>query len=488
MSYLYENHLHSEFDINIPMEEKDKLECKICGKTANSINALPGHIGAKHGVKFEDYLVKYFMSNKRPVCPICSGPTRYLRGEYCFKKYCVAHAKEARSAAAKHKGFGKNGFDVKWKTGKTKYDDSSIAAQAEKIIGKNNPSFMPEEEYQNKKNSLQALSINLITSYECFSGNSMMVKAECSLCNRIIQKTFVNLMDNPTCPSCTNGKSKEEKEVFEFVYQLDNDVRRSVRSILNGLELDIYCENKKIAIEYNGLFWHTEDKIGKKYHSIKTEKCLENGIKLIHIFSDEWSNKKEIVKSILSHKFGMNKKVINTRKMILAETDVNKTLINFFDTCHISGHAQYTKAFYLIDPTTKEIVAALSLRKPFVSKYGKQTIEIARYATKLNCSVPGGFSRLLKNAILWCKIQQYDKIMTYADLRYGDGKVYLNTGFEFTGKTDLDYWYTDTKVRSNRFQYRAQNGKTEKEIALENGVKKIYGCGSNIWIKDLIVA
>jgi len=95
--------------------------------------------------------------------------------------------------------------------------------------------------------------------------------------------------------------------------------------------------------------------------------------------------------------------------------------------------------------------------------------------------VTGGLTRLLKKASIWAKSENYTGIVTYADLRFGNGDGYLTAGFEFKKDTGPDYWYTDGKVRYDRFQFRAKNGKSEKEIAKERKVFKINGCGSNIF-------
>jgi len=70
-------------------------------------------------------------------------------------------------------------------------------------------------------------------------------------------------------------------------------------------------------------------------------------------------------------------------------------------------------------------------------------------------------------------------------LRFGTGEVYSKNHFQFVGTTDVDYWYTNGKQRYNRFKYRAKNGKSEKHIAEESNVKRIYGCGSNIYLYQL---
>lgn len=131
-----------------------------------------------------------------------------------------------------------------------------------------------------------------------------------------------------------------------------------------------------------------------------------------------------------------------------------------------------------------KIVCALSLRKSFHSKYNGM-IEIARFSSALNTNVVGGFGKLLKEVRKWAINEGYKNILTYADLRFGKGDVYKINGFDLIDTTNPDYWYTDTRKRYNRFQYRAQPGKSEKQVAHEAGVQKVYGCGSNIYILKL---
>ena len=87
--------------------------------------------------------------------------------------------------------------------------------------------------------------------------------------------------------------------------------------------------------------------------------------------------------------------------------------------------------------------------------------------------------KLFKVSKQWAKDEGYDKILTYADRRFGEGDVYLKAGFERIGEPSPDYWYTDGKIREGRFKYRAQDGLSEKEFTRAKKVKAIYGCGSN---------
>ena len=68
-------------------------------------------------------------------------------------------------------------------------------------------------------------------------------------------------------------------------------------------KINILIPSAKIGIEYDGLKWHTEW-FGKKdhmYHSNKTIKCNEKGYGLIHVFEDEYVNKKQLVLNKIKH-------------------------------------------------------------------------------------------------------------------------------------------------------------------------------------------
>lgn len=97
------------------------------------------------------------------------------------------------------------------------------------------------------------------------------------------------------CLNCTENKSKKEKELVSFLKSIipkDIEIIENDRNILERAELDIYIPDKNIAIEFNGIYWHTE-KQGKNkwYHYNKWEKCNNKGIQLITVLEDDWERK-----------------------------------------------------------------------------------------------------------------------------------------------------------------------------------------------------
>src|SRR5690606_28109573 len=92
------------------------------------------------------------------------------------------------------------------------------------------------------------------------------------------------------CPKCANESftSQGEQEILSFLSNRGDFVINSDRTILDNKELDIVIPGKKVAIEYNGLYWHSDKVVHKNYHLQKTLEAEAKGYQLIHIFEDEW--------------------------------------------------------------------------------------------------------------------------------------------------------------------------------------------------------
>lgn len=316
----------------------------------------------------------------------------------------------------------------------------------------------------------------LIENNFAYIGNKQKIKIKHLACGKVWNPNIDNLLHKRSrCPNCSNRISKPETEICDFVISLGVKVEPNTRSIISPLELDIYCPDQKVAIEYNGFHWHGENQKSKNYHRNKTELCAQKGIQLIHIFPDEWREKKEIVKSVICNKLGLCENKIFARKCEIKNIDNRESNV-FFSTNHIAGPVRCKKSFGLY--FNDELVAAISYRFPLQKKKYPNCMEIARFATKLNGRVVGAFGKLLKTSLPWLREEKIGNILSYADLRYGTGKVYEALNFSLLGKTDLDYWYTDGISRFNRFKFRAKKPLTEKEVATKNRVWKIYGCGN----------
>jgi transposase-like protein len=285
-------------------------------------------------------------------------------------------------------------------------------------------------------------------------------------------------------------RSAAEIELYEFLTsQFPEHVwKNSDKTIINPYELDIVNETHKIAIEYCGLYWHSEVSSGKRfgYHRDKYIRCQEAGYKLITVFETDDQNK---IKSLLLKILGKTTK-IGARKTAIGEIS-SSVAMQFHKTHHlhnaVGSHVHFGLFF------EGEIVMVASFGKNrFSSEY---QYECSRITSHSNITVVGGVSRLIGHFI---KTHDPSSIVTFADLRFGNGNVYKKCGFEYIENTQPNYWYSKrysaplySRVKFQKHKLQSQLDsfdpmKTEFENMVDNGWDRIWDCGNAkfVWKKQ----
>jgi len=296
-----------------------------------------------------------------------------------------------------------------------------------------------------------------------------------------------------TCPLCNPRKfkkSKAESEVADFIKGLNFNIICNNRSIIFPYELDIVIEDEKIAIEYHGVFYHTENVISntrknidpKKYHLMKYEMCKEQGYSLIQIFEDEWIFKKRIVQERLKQILNVhNRQRIHARKCIIKEID-SKVKNKFLKKFHIQGRdASVIKIGAFFEDT---LISVMTFSKGNISKgskYVKNVWELNRFCSNYNFHIPGIASKLLK---YFKRNYEWKEIFSYADLRWSNGNLYYKLGFDLISITSPNYWYLakDSIERIHRFSLRKRPNEpkdiTEMVLRTKEGYRRIWDCGN----------
>lgn len=286
---------------------------------------------------------------------------------------------------------------------------------------------------------------------------------------------------------CNIGKqSKEEKELENFIRSLyKGEIQTNVRKLIHKREIDIYIPELKLAIEYNGLYWHSE-KGGrdKTYHINKLNEANKINIRLIQIFSDEWINKKEIVKNKLTSILNQNKEKIYARNCYIQEIDA-KLKNNFLNKYHIQGEDRSSIKLGLFN--NNKLIGVMTFSTPRSSlgaKYKPNKFELSRYASSKQ--IIGGASKLLKYFI---KKYNPKHIYSYSDNRWTDpnNNMYISIGFNKTKSSSPGYWYTkDYLIRLHRYNFNKLIlkrmgadviNKKEKEIMEDFGYTRVWDCG-----------
>jgi hypothetical protein len=256
------------------------------------------------------------------------------------------------------------------------------------------------------------------------------IKIICPVHGEFEQTPNRHLSGQCGCPKCPSVISYAQQELIDFIKE---DKTINDREVIKPNELDIFIPSKNIAIEYHGIYWHSynklESNIEKYKHHNKASICFDKGIQLIQIFENEWLNKKNIVKSIINAKLGINNKIF-ARKCEIKELS-SKEFNEFCNKSHIQGKLNSVIKLGLIH--YDRLVCVIGF-----NRHSRYDYECTRFCNELNVNVVGGASKLFKYFLNKWKP---NSILSFADRRYSNGRLYKTLGFELIGVTDPGYFY-----------------------------------------------
>lgn len=277
------------------------------------------------------------------------------------------------------------------------------------------------------------------------------------------------------CPACSSSASGQEMSLRNFIASIyEGPVLYNIKDVIPPLEIDIYLPEKKLAIEYNGDYWHSAEQKEKRYHEIKSKACEAKGIRLIHVYECEWLHSREKIESLLRIALGCGYSKIGARKCEVRKIS-NKEARPFNEKNHLQGHrnAQVTYGLFYKD----ELVQLMSFSKMKYNRNLKNDDEweIIRGCPGSNNQIVGGVSKLFKTFT-----REYNPrlVFSYCDFNKFDGKGYEAIGMKFAGYTGPDKFYVD-----NAGYKIGRNPKKRKE--LEESCTTIYGAGSKKYIWKL---
>ncbi len=309
--------------------------------------------------------------------------------------------------------------------------------------------------------------------------------------------TFYNFKKGRRCPECIDhGSSKIEREVLTWTNEFFPNANKEkfYYDDTNGkkfLELDIYIPEIKLGIEYNGLIWHCDKYKKKDFHFNKTKIANGLGIRVLHIFGDEWQNRQDQVKNYLMSVMNKNSINIGARKTELRVVCKEDAEL-FLEQNHIQGSARMEIAFGLY--YNNELVAVMTGDQHHRQGQGNIFV-LNRLAFKSNISVQGGSSKLLKALIAYAKENGYSKLISWSDNRWSEGRVYEKMGFVLEEEMGPDYSYVKKESRISKQSCQKKNlikkgakgtmANTEQELALSLGLHRIYDCGKKRWVMGL---
>jgi hypothetical protein len=293
------------------------------------------------------------------------------------------------------------------------------------------------------------------------------------------QRKFRNVSTCTKCFPILGNTSIKEKELFLFIKSIYND--DIITSYRDGLEIDIYLPKIRLGFEFNGLYWHSDEKLDKNYHLNKTLYFKERDIKIIHIWEDDWDFKKDIIKSQISNWLGLEKLKIFARNCYIKEIKDSRISTQFLNDNHIQGTIRSVIKLGLYHES--ELVSIMT----FDNNEGRNKMEpggwnLSRFCSKKNTKVIGGASKLLKYFINnWSP----KRVISFSDKDWSTGNLYYSLGFKLVNDLKPDYKYIIDNRRVNKQRLTKKKmvskGKNpnlkESELIKEMNIQKIYNVG-----------
>lgn len=302
------------------------------------------------------------------------------------------------------------------------------------------------------------------------------------------QRPDMHANEQHGCPECFGvGPSKGELELLEFIRSLGLVAISEDKQIINPKHLDIVVPGKKIAFEFNGVFFHSEGiHANPRLHMLNKQlACNKVGYKLVHIYEDEWHYKREVVKKTIAHILGVSNQKLHARKLNIVVKSHSETK-QFFEDNHLQGSSRGGICYCLMN--NNEIVAAMQFAISTSIRGNRDVYELVRYAT--TCNIVGGASKLYGAFI---KSNVVSQIISYSDNRIFDGRMYEILGFEKSHVTRPDYTLVKGRRRYHKSNFKKSiiakrypqiydDHLTEHQMCLNMNIFRIYNCGLTKWV------
>ena len=333
--------------------------------------------------------------------------------------------------------------------------------------------------------SMHIVNFDILNDINKFSQiyNSFSYVFEIAEYFNVAESTIIKQATLANLPAKFNKISKPEQQVADFITSHQIVLEQSNRKLCK-FELDIFVGATNMAIEFNGIRYHSSKFKDKNYHLHKTEMCEAKGIQLIHIFEDEWNYKQDIVKSRLLALLGKSNRIY-ARKCTVVEIDTKQNR-EFMNTNHIQGHVGASVKLGL--EYNGELVSVMTFGK---SRFDKSfDYELLRFCNKLNSSVVGGASKLMS-----CFDKKYNSpsVISYADRRWSQGNLYKQLGFTHSHNSAPNFFLVEGNKRVSRQKYQKHKlsklfenvdmEMTAEQITEMNNIYRIYDSGNMVWCR-----
>lgn len=503
--------VHGEFE-QIPNSHLNGRGCDQCGVQtraklkAMSTNGFIDKAKSIHGDKYDYSKTRYVKSklNVTITCPIhgdfTQTPNNHLRGAGCFDcgKFEMGEKQKLDTELWIEKAKSVHG---------DKYDYSYVNYTSSNspvvILCKQHGLFSQRPslhlinggcnkcgiENTSKQNSLSVE--NFITKsgsvhdnkydyslVEYVNANSK-VKIVCPIHGEFDQVAAYH-MGGAGCQKCGIRISKPELAIKDMLDQLGVIYVHGDRSLIKPLELDFYLPEHNLAIEFNGLVWHSEE-FGKDrhYHANKTSLCKAAGVRLVHIWEDDWNRNQGLELEFIRHLVGASTKNKVPARKCKPDIISYRVACDFMNKHHVQGSCTHSVAVGLFHEGELVTVTMFTVRG--------DNYELVRHANADN--VIGSLGK----TVSFFRRHYSNPIYTFCDNTRFLGDSYIKAGFIEAESIAPDYKYVVNGIREHKFLWRRagiakklphiySEDLSERQMMEAAEIYRIWDCGKTRYV------
>ena len=447
-----------------------------------------------------DWLDKLYMYynglSEVPRCPICGRKVALASFFKGYNKYCskqcmyTSNERIEKIMLTQQNRYGGVGFQSKelmekaQHTCKERYGVDNIFSDSRFI-----------------KDNQEKQRINLLKSHpDIISCNNNIYicrcpHPQCSQCEEKVYEIPSNnywVRTNQQIELCTklypigyhNQTTSIETIVHDILDKYRVDYECNNRTILNGKELDVYIPSHKLAIECNGVYWHSSEVVNNnKQHYNKWKECNDLGLQLLTLWEDQIINQPQIIESIICSKLGIYKKRIGARQCQIREVSAVECK-QFLECNHLQGSINSKIRYGLYYNNELQSIMTFGMKRRCMG--GRDEWELHRYCCKMGVQVIGGAKRLFMHFI---NTIHPTTIESFSSNDISNGDLYKKLGFEFYSNS-ISYWYIKNMKRYHRYSFSKHTlvamgydkNLSESQIMKENHYYKIFDSGQSKWI------
>lgn len=295
---------------------------------------------------------------------------------------------------------------------------------------------------------------------------------KCNKCGNVFKDDFHS--GKPVCRKCNPtmvGTSHQEQRLFDYIKSIYTDeIVFHDRSILGGKELDVYFPKIKVAIEYNGTYWHgyrkdTKQTLSdfKKRVEEKRLLCEKLGIRLINIDEVDYIDRPEVFNLFIMDTI-CNRQRVYARNCTVENISTQEAK-DFCLKYHVNGFRGGNVKIGLRYNGDLIVLAIFG-------KHSKYENECIRLCYKTGFDVIGGWERIVKH---------FGKpFLHYVNLKYFRGDNKTGCGYRFYMRGQVLSRQQLQKRNLYKYIDNVDTGVSDFVNCIKSGGIAIFDCGNDI--------